>query len=350
MIILVYGTRPEAIKLGPVAAELRSLGLKPYVICTGQHTDLLQGTPAETDMSADLSLGLPSDGHIVRWLARAERALGLAFEQLEPKSDVVVVQGDTMSALAGAHAAMAKGLVLAHVEAGVRSHNPQEPFPEEGFRVSIDSTADWFYAPTSTAYANLVAEKAPTHRILMTGNTSISALARYSDAKPRPAVLPHYLIVTMHRREWLQSEYVQEVVAEIAAQAIARPELQVVWPIHPALKLGQLGLNFPENLKLVPPLHYRDMTKLIAGAKGVISDSGGLAEEAPALGVPIAIMRKEIDRPEAVEAGLAKGFSPTAQGIQGAFKWLCNGAPRIPTTVFGDSTAARQVARHLASL
>lgn len=349
MITIVYGTRPEAIKLGPVAAELRAAGAEFTTICTTQHTTLLRGTPAETDLKADADLGLQSDGNVLRWTKRAEAIIKMAVSG----ADLVVVQGDTMSAFAAARAAHSLMRPLAHVEAGIRSHNLHAPWPEEGFRVEIDRLADWYYAPTSTAYANLLAEGCPAERIRVTGNSGVSALARYTTVKP-VAAPGDYALITLHRREWLNGPDFPGTLFTLFETAAAQPAARFIWPMHPAVSARlpeRLIASLPPNMSLVPPLPYGEMVGLLAHAFGVLTDSGGLQEEAATLGVPCAVVRHVTDRPESIEAGVAQLFEPTPDGVRDALHLLVQGTlPRRAAPVFGDITAAAQIASHLASL
>jgi UDP-N-acetylglucosamine 2-epimerase (non-hydrolysing) len=348
-ITVVFGTRPEAIKLGPVVAELDALGADVRVLCTGQHTHLLAGTPAESDLKHAESLGLASDGKVLRWLDRAERAIRA---KLVDASGVVVVQGDTMSALAATRAAWRPtGSLVAHVEAGVRSHNIREPWPEEAFRCEIDSLADWYYAPTTSAYANLVAEGHPANRILVTGNTVVSALERYTRATPVPP--SDHCLVTLHRREFLQSGHFVEVLDALAAAAADHAAARFFWPMHPVVEpmAARWLLRLPSNLIVSKPMPYREAAGVLAHAFGVLTDSGGLIEEAATLGVPSVQLRNVSDRPEAIEAGVSRLEPPTAEGVYRALQALSTGAlPRRPSAVFGDTGSAAAVARHLSSL
>lgn len=345
MITLLYGTRPEAIKLGPVAAELRSLGTPFRVVCTGQHTDLLKGTPAEHDLFGSSSLNLPSKGNVLQWLAQAERAL-----RFQP-DDFVVVQGDTMSALAGARAAAGARLPLAHVEAGVRSHCHSDPWPEELFRIEIDSLSDYFYTPTTTAYANLIAEGHAQH-VLLTGNTCVSALHRYATGESAPPQA--HLYITLHRRELLQSPVLPALLQRLSQEAAARSQFTFIWPIHPAMQaraLDWISKPLPSNLHLRPPLPYRAAVELLRTAQGVLTDSGGVAEEAAVFGVPAIHLRQHTDRPEAVEAGVARAIPPTPAGLAEGIQALCASTlPRTPSGVYGDRSAAFQIALHLTRL
>jgi UDP-N-acetylglucosamine 2-epimerase (non-hydrolysing) len=349
MISLIFGTRPEAIKLAPVANALRGR-LPLEVICTGQHTDLLSGTPEFRNYNYHY-LKLPSNGDVSSWLQRAQPKIRSAL--LEANARVVVVQGDTMSALAGARAARELGLVLAHVEAGVRSGNLQEPWPEEGFRREITKLADWHYAPTSTAYANLFAEGVPSQRILMLGNTVVSTLAASGVV---PLAPEPFLLMTMHRREWLATVNATEWIQALTEAARKHPTLSIIWPMHPAVMakwgVGWLGsCILPGNLNLTSPMPYGKMLDKLSRCQGLLTDSGGLVEEAATLGIPTAILRRYNDRPEAVEVGIARQYPPTAEGLAEGIAML-SGAKiaRFPTSIYGLPSAARHIAEHLERL
>jgi len=351
-LLFVFGTRPEAIKLGPVAAELAAVKTPFGVLCTGQHTSLLEGTPAETDLAGPntFSLGLASDGDVLKWTMRAEMKVREfletwdSLEQLDP----VVVQGDTMSALAAARAAKVLGRTLVHVEAGVRSGDLKNPWPEEGFRREITGLADWHYAPTAHCFANLVAEGVAPARVRVTGNSVVSALARYTAARPVPA--EDHVLVTLHRRELLQSEAFAGVVQALIDEAAHRPELKFLWPVHPATLPLLGGFEGPPNLLLGNPLSYVNFVGWLATARGVLTDSGGLVEEACTLGVPNATLRVATDRPEALTIALGSRWSPDPAGVRGAVAWLAREHSRQPSNVFGEIGAAGAIARLLAAL
>lgn len=346
-VLLVFGTRPEAIKLGPCAAELRALRVPFGVLSTGQHQELLKGTPAETDLAGGVSLGIPSKGKVIPYVTDvANRAEQWLREHEE--YEIVVVQGDTMSALAVAQAAVQADRLVVHVEAGVRSGDLDNPWPEEETRIQITKLASWHYAATPTAFANLLAEGVPHERIRLTGNPVVSAIARYSNAVPRAPM--NVILFTMHRREWAQGEHVQEVVEALKEAAFRSPEVKFVWPVHPALE-GKIEVVTTENLLICDPLRYQLAVEALAAAMGVITDSGGLCEESATLGVPCAVMRWATDRPEALEAGVARLFPPTGEGVRNAVDCLLGGQlPRRPTELYGDVTSAAQVARLLAQL
>jgi UDP-N-acetylglucosamine 2-epimerase (non-hydrolysing) len=330
------------VKTGAVAAELTALGVPFEVICTGQHTDLLRGTPAETDLSPARSLGLASSGNFLRWLDASFSPLCKALAGVGP----VVVQGDTMSALAAARAAHALNRPVHHVEAGLRSGDLQNPWPEEGIRREISWIADVHYAPTERAKENLREVGRFAH---VTGNTVVSALARYTDARP-VSVPGNHILVTMHRREWLLSESAVETIKAIAR--VGRWSGQrILWPVHPSVEplLGRMEKRDLEGISLEKPMSYQVATRCLATAIGVVTDSGGLQEEAATLGVPCAVMRYVSDRPESIELGLARRYDPTPDGVKYAFQCILkDDLPRQPSDCYGTPAAASIIAKHLA--
>lgn len=349
MIALVYGSRPEAIKLGPVAAELRAAGTPFKVVATGQHSDLLLGTPAESDLGGGVELGIKSEGRLTKWLHDVGSGMARALSD----AAIVVVQGDTQSALAGALAAHRAGKLLAHVEAGVRSHNQDEPWPEEMIRYNIDQMASYCFAATELAKRNLVDEGKHPSVVAVTGNTVVSALARYSDAKAGTPPSDH-LVVTLHRREFWSGRHFFSVLDALCEAARDHAAAKFVWPIHPNIekRLSQRWLeSVPSNFLIVKPFSYRVMASTLASAFGVLTDSGGLVEEAATLGVPSVQLRNVSDRPEAIGAGVSRLCAPTAAGVHEGVSLLTTGAiGRHLEPVYGGVHAAAEVARHLALL
>lgn len=347
MIAVIAGTRPEVVKLGPVVAALRAAAVPVTVVLTGQHTTLLADCLAAEDLTPALSLGLASDGNIARWMTQAQVRLTAVLREVQPS--LVVVQGDTMSAHVGAITADLLGLPVAHVEAGVRSGDLHDPWPEEQTRVSIAQLATWHYAPTSTAMGNLLAEGIDPARIRVTGNSVVSALARYADVtvSPDPDAT---IVVTLHRREILTKNQTGLLFGALRLWALANPGVRLVWPMHPhfAKLLGQ-QVPVPINLVVSPPLGYRAFLRLVVDSLGVLTDSGGLVEECATLGVPCVIARVKNDRPEAVEAGVAAQTAPDAAGIRRGLELLVGRSLRRQATmVYGQPDAAQEIARHLA--
>lgn len=350
MIVVVWGSRPESIKLGPVVAALRANKTPVTCISTGQHTSLLRGTPAESDLAEGISLGYETTGEIVTWPAMVQPRVQDELTYL--KASLVLVQGDTMSAVVGARAAHSLGIPVGHVEAGLRSGNLDDPWPEERFRREITQLATWHFAPTLTAYDHLVAEGVDPDHVFLTGNPVVSAIWRYTTEKPVKDPDPTILF-TMHRREWLQGD-IRGVLDGLQEFAQQYPEVEIWWPIHPGVRrvASERWLDgLPPNLRVTEPLTYREAIRLMARSLGVATDSGGLVEEAATLGVPCAVLRRVTDRPESVEAGVARLYPPTDEGVIAALEALRDRVmPRKPSPLYGTHLAAEKIAVTLGTL
>jgi UDP-N-acetylglucosamine 2-epimerase (non-hydrolysing) len=316
-IMVVYGTRPEAIKLAPVIRALDSApALSPVVTVTGQHRGIVDQVNAMFGVDPDHDLntikpGQSLDGLTVRVLRRLTKTLRAE------RPDAVVVQGDTTSAFAAALAAFYEHIPVVHVEAGLRTGDIYSPFPEEANRRLTAQITSLHLAPTPTSQNNLVRDGIPPRKILVTGNTVIDALL-WSIERPAPygsreleaidASAKPVLLVTTHRREsWGQP--MRGVAQAVARLAREHPGLAIVVPAHPnpvvreALlpALGECG-----NVHVVEPLSYGPFARLLRRSTIVLTDSGGVQEEAPSLGKPVLVMRDNTERPEAVSAGTAR--------------------------------------------
>jgi len=304
----VAGTRPEAIKLAPLKREAGwREDLHFMLVGTGQHPELFRSALVPFGVEADELLTLAHPGQSLEALTAAVcGALPDVFARHRP--DMVIVQGDTTSAWATALAATDAGLPVAHVEAGLRSGDPLRPWPEERNRREIDHLSDLLYAPTPGAVANLKAEGV-SGRIHLTGNSGIDALfAVRETVSPwtNEAGLRH-LVVTCHRRE-NQGAVLQRIAGALRRLA-ARNDLRLLVPTHPNPAAGDAlrGLLADvAGIEFLPPLDYPDMIGALWGAAVVLSDSGGVQEECPALGVPLLVLRDNSERPEAVEGGHAR--------------------------------------------
>ena len=349
-VMVVFGTRPELLKLAPVVVALRERGLSVNVVATGQHSDLLDATTLQR-LGPIQTLGVASDGNVLKFTANASRALRARIAGVAPRC--VMVQGDTMSAHAGALAAASFDIPIAHVEAGLRSGDLSDPWPEEGIRVAITRLATWHYAPTTVAAMRVATElhgKAQLNtEILVTGNTSVDALLA-TGVKPSPEV-GAAVLVTLHRRELRMRADFRDVLAAFAQAVTLTPAVRALWPIHPAMSPYLAGLALPHNFGVCQPLPHAMLVQTLAGVRGVLTDSGGVVEEAATLGVPTAVLRNVTDRPEAEEAGIAKRFPTTPEGVTLTWNMLCKQEiARTPTDVFGDGHAALYIARHLAKM
>lgn len=319
-VLTVLGTRPEAIKLAPLVSLFEAHENVEHALCsTGQHREMLDQVLTLFGMTPAFSLQVASGSGSLPDLGAAITAgVGQILSRFQ--ADLVVVQGDTATALGGAMAAYFQGIPIAHVEAGLRTGNLSAPWPEEGNRRMIGSIATWHFAPTERAAANLRAEGISPARIQVTGNTGIDALLSMRDRLRADPILAadaaapfgfldpdrKMVLVTGHRRENFGSGLIG--VFDALIELSHRPDLQIVYPVHlnpnvatPAERI--LG-NRPA-VHLIEPQPYHRMIHLMERAHLIVTDSGGIQEEAPALGVPVLVTREVTERQEALEAGTA---------------------------------------------
>lgn len=319
-IMVVFGTRPEAIKLFPVIAALKEQPeLEPVVLVTGQHREMLDQVLEIAGLVPDHDLALMQPGQSLDEIsARLLTGIGSVLDAQKP--DMVIVQGDTATAMCGALAAYYRKIPVAHVEAGLRSGNIYHPWPEEVNRKIIGSFADLHFAPTETAANALKREAVPNERVFVTGNTVVDALfwvtAQLAANPARAGVLApvearfagrRIIGVTTHRRENFGSG-MEDIAAAIRALA-QREDVAIIFPVHlnPAVRAAMLPiLGGLDNVALLEPLDYLNFTRLLQIADLMLTDSGGVQEEAPALGKPVLVMRDTTERPEGVAAGTAR--------------------------------------------
>lgn len=354
-VLLVSGTRPEIIKLAPVYHALReSSWARVQWLHTGQHDEMARQILACFDVEPDITL-TRSGSSLLAFSTGCRQQLEAVM--LRQPWSLVIVQGDTESAFQGALSAFYNRVPLAHVEAGLRTYNLARPFPEEGLRQIISRLTRYHFAPTRRAQVALETEGIADEFIYLTGNTVIDA-QQWTCANrgvKRKAPGRGHLLVTVHRRENWGSD-VEEICHAIADIARQQPDLKVLFPVHlnPVIQgpvhaiLGNIA-----NVTLTAPLDYTGMQQALADAWMVLTDSGGLQEEAPTFGVPVLVLRDETERPEAIEAGCALLIGATRSAIvsevtrltydTGAYARMAQaGNP------FGDGTASRQIVEALA--
>jgi len=318
--MIVFGTRPEAIKLLPVIRDLRARpGVEPIVCATAQHRALLDQVLGPGGITPDIDLDLMRPGQTLDELAaRLLVGIGDALDARRP--DRVLVQGDTMTALTGALAAHHRRIPVSHVEAGLRSGDRHHPWPEEGHRRMIATIADQHFAPTRSACEALRREDIDPATIHVTGNTGIDALlwmtgrlasepalAAGLDALEARFAGRRILLVTTHRRENLDGGMAS--VARALRRIAARADVAIVLPLHPNPKVRAAmegALGGLANVALLDPLDHPHFVRLLGLAHIVLTDSGGVQEEAPALGKPVLVLRETTERPEGVAAGTAR--------------------------------------------
>lgn len=366
-IATVFGTRPEAIKMAPVVHALQATpGLESRVYVTAQHRAMLDQVLEIFRITPDIDLDVMQENQSLdALLARLVTGLGGAFDAERP--DRVLVHGDTLTTMAATLAAYFRKIPVGHVEAGLRSGNIYHPWPEEVNRKVTGAVADLHFAPTETAAAALRAENVAADRIHITGNSVIDALlattARIGEEPDLAAGLDplaarfadkRIIAVTSHRRENFGGG-MAAIAAAIAAIA-ARPDVAVIFPVHPNPQvrsamtpiLGDLA-----NVALIDPLDYPHFVRLLGMSELVLTDSGGVQEEAPSLGKPVLVMRETTERPEGIAAGTARLVGTDKSRIVSEIYTLLDDKAAYASMArahnpFGDGTAGQQIAEIVA--
>lgn len=307
-VLLLYGTRPEAIKMACVAKALeqRPDRFTVTLCATAQHRELLDQVEALFGLQPDLDLDLMRPDQALNELAgRAFTALDRVLAERAP--DWVLVQGDTTTAFVGAFAAFHRGVKVGHVEAGLRTGDLRRPFPEEANRRAIDLVADALFAPTERARRALLAEGVPPRSIHLTGNTVVDALQHVAGRLP-PEPPRDEVLVTVHRRESFGAP-LAEVFAALRELAAALPAVRWIYPVHPNPSVREPALSLLSglpNVELHEPFGYLELVRRLRTARLVLTDSGGIQEEAPTFGTPVLVLRDTTERPEGIEAGVAR--------------------------------------------
>jgi UDP-N-acetylglucosamine 2-epimerase (non-hydrolysing) len=317
-ILFIFGTRPEAIKLSPLVHRLRSHPeeFQVKVCVTAQHRGMLDQVLEAFSLTPEFDLDLMQVGQTLSGLT-ARILLAMEPVLVQERPDLVIVQGDTTTTLAGALAAFYHHIDVAHVEAGLRTGDLQQPFPEELNRVLTARITAWHFAPTQGAADALLREGVAREKIFITGNTGIDAVLYMRDALDRGDLHAdpwpwidwekQLILVTSHRRENFGPGF--ERTMRALAKLASRGDVQIVYPVHrnpnvqgPAHRI----LSGLENVMLLEPLPYVPFVDLMRRSKLIITDSGGIQEEAPSLGKPVLVLREKTERPEAVKAGTVK--------------------------------------------
>ncbi|MGB3165678.1 MAG: UDP-N-acetylglucosamine 2-epimerase (non-hydrolyzing) [Alteraurantiacibacter sp.] len=367
-VLLVIGTRPEAIKMLPVVRALRQMPeVDLKVVTTGQHRQMLDQVFAVFGETPDIDLDLMTPGQTLSDItARVMREMDRLIAEHAP--GLVMVHGDTTSAMAAGLSAFYNRIPVGHVEAGLRSYDIQRPWPEEYNRISIDAVADLLWAPTSTAAQNLRNErpgkKGGKRHVEVTGNSGIDALLHVADGLQGDELdtlglsldpAKRLLLVTGHRRESFGDGFAR--ICDALKALAKRGDVQIVYPVHlnPQVKdvveqrLGDMG-----DIHLIPPVDYVKMVALMKTAYFVLTDSGGIQEEAPALGKPVLVMRDVTERPEAIATGVAQLVGTDGVGILAAANRLLSEPDHYERRArkvfpYGDGTASAKIAASVAA-
>ena len=353
-VVCVVGTRPECIKMAPVIIALQAANFCDVVVLnTGQHRDLTRQALNLFGLNSDFDLDVMSENQSLAGLS-ARLLTNLDAFLAEQHPDLLLVQGDTTSVYVAALAAFYRRIPVGHIEAGLRTHDLRKPFPEEFNRIVTSLISAIHFAPTESAKANLLREGVPEVAIHVTGNTVIDALlavAKRDYACDFPTNADRRLVlVTAHRRENFGSP-IREICRALGELHDRFPDVEFVYPVHPNPNIREpvtAHLSTLERIHLVPPANYSMLVGLMKRATVILTDSGGIQEEAPALGKPVLVMRDETERPEAVAAGVAKLVGSDARKIveetsrlltdAAAYRGMARGV-----SPYGDGRAAARI-------
>jgi UDP-N-acetylglucosamine 2-epimerase len=361
-ILVVFGTRPEAIKLAPVIAELGRAGCRPIVCATAQHRAMLDQVLDLFGITCDHDLNVMRPDQTLSGIAST--VIAAVAEIIDrDRPDLVMVQGDTTTAMAAALAAFHAGVPIAHVEAGLRSDNLQSPWPEELNRRFVSMMASVHLAPTERARRRLLAERVPASAVALTGNTVVDALLETSARLDRDTALCARLdeefaaidpsrpliLVTSHRRESFGRGL--ENICHAVRQTADTRDVCVVYPVHLNPNVGEPVarlLGGHPRVHLVPPVDYLRFVYLLRRCAFVLTDSGGVQEEAPSLGRPVLVVRDATERPEGIEAGVARLVGTDVATIAAAIEQLLDDPDEYrrmarSTNPYGDGRAAPRV-------
>ena len=359
-VMTVFGTRPEAIKMAPIVLELQKHPdtILPVVAVTAQHREMLDQVLNLFQIKPDHDLNIMAAGQTLFDIT-TRAMMGLDKVLTEEKPDIVLVHGDTTTTFAGALAAYYHQTAVGHVEAGLRTHNKYSPFPEEMNRRLTGCIADLNFAPTSTSEANLLAENVPPESIFVTGNTVIDALHhtvrddfdfQEESLKDVDFQNKRIILVTTHRRENL-GESMRHVDKALKQLTEEFDDVEVVFPVHKNPKVREVvneELGGLAKVHLIDPLDYEPFANLMHKAHLILTDSGGVQEEAPALGKPVLVLRDTTERPEAVDAGTVKLIGTDRERVYEEAKTLLTDESeysRMAESVnpYGDGKAAARI-------
>lgn len=361
-IMLVFGTRPEAIKMCPLVNEFKSR-TEDYevVVCvTGQHREMLEQVLRVFDVVPDYDLAIMKPGQTL-FDVTCDVLIKLKSVLEQERPDCVLVHGDTTTSFAAALACFYLHIPVGHVEAGLRTHDIFSPWPEEFNRQAVDIVSEWYFAPTETSKLNLITEGKNPDKIWVTGNTGIDALATtvkksYSHPVLDWAKDSRLILITAHRRENL-GKPMHQMFRAIRRVMEESPDTKAVYPIHmnPIVReAAHAELDGFDRLRLIEPLEVLDFHNFMAASYLILTDSGGIQEEAPGLGKPVLVMRDTTERPEGVEAGTLKLVGTDEQTIYREFYKLLSDDDEYArmskaSNPYGDGHASGRIADILAS-
>lgn len=356
-VMLVFGTRPEAIKMCPLVLELQSRPeeFETVVCVTGQHREMLDRVLETFGVVSDYDLAIMKPGQTLFGIT-SDVLLKIEAVLEEERPDCVLVHGDTTTSFTAALAAFYLQIPVGHVEAGLRTHNLYSPWPEEFNRQAVDVISQWYFAPTETSRKNLLDEAKPDNRIFVTGNTGIDALRYtvkegYSNSELNWAEGSRLILITAHRRENL-GKPMHRMFRAIRRVMEERPDTKAIYPIHmnpQVRKAAHEELDGFDRLRIIEPLEVVEFHNFMADSYLILTDSGGVQEEAPSLGKPVLVMRDTTERPEGVEAGTLRLVGTEEETIYREFSRLLDdpveykGMSQV-SNPYGDGHACERIA------
>lgn len=356
-VLVVVGTRPEAIKMAPVIAALQAHApiIETRVALTGQHTTLVDQVLGAFSVTRDYELGLMKEGQTLYDVVSGTLE-GLRGTVEDFKPNIILVQGDTATVFAASMVGFFERVPVGHVEAGLRSGDMTSPFPEEGFRRMTDVVSAFHFAPTPRARDRLAAENTSLDRVFVTGNTVVDALHHVAAMK-RPyvngtlreleAAKRRLVLLTAHRRESF-GDPIREVFEAVLTLADEFPDHAFVYPVHPNPNVQGPAWDIlagKDRIHLTPPLDYLDLVKALDRADLVLTDSGGIQEEAPTFGTPVLVLRDVTERPEGIEVGAATLVgTDRIRILEAARSALRDGRKGPACNPYGDGSAGERIA------
>ena len=354
-VLVVFGTRPEAIKMAPVVKELESRkNIKTVVCVTAQHRGMLDQVLEIFKIKPDYDLDIMKPGQTLSYIT-AEVLTRIEKVLIETKPDLVLVHGDTTTTMAAALAAFYQQIPVGHVEAGLRTYDKYSPFPEEMNRQIIDKISDYMFAPTETSKRNLSEKLNKDQKIYVTGNTAIDALRTtvkdsYETEDLKWAKGSRLLLMTAHRRENL-GEPMREMFTAVKKIVDEYSDVKVIYPVHMNPKVREIAnevLGNNDRIRLIEPLDVLDFHNYMERAYLILSDSGGVQEEAPSLGKPVLVLRTTTERPEGIEAGTLKLVGTKTDDIYNNAKILLDNSKEYEKmskakNPYGDGYASKRI-------
>lgn len=351
----IFGTRPEAIKMAPLVNQLKhEEALEPVVVVTAQHREMLDAVLETFDIQPDYDLNIMKAGQTLSDItSRVLKGLEAIIQQEKP--DMILVHGDTMTAFASGLAAFYNQVAIGHVEAGLRTWNKYSPYPEEMNRQMISCLSDIHFAPTKQAKANLLKENIPSAKVVITGNTAIDAMNTTIQKDYHSEVMKRHkdkrvILLTAHRRENL-GEPMAHIFSAARRLVEAHEDVVLVYPMHKNPKVREIAqqyLSDHDRIELIEPLDVVDFHNFAHQSYLILTDSGGIQEEAPSLGKPVLVLRDTTERPEGVEAGTLKLTGTEEEDVYREAELLLTNQPlyqQMSETAnpYGDGKASKRI-------